>query len=235
MCDLCALQSRRGFLTRAAAFAGAATMIGATRAFADAPAAGPSPDDALERLKAGNQRFIAAPEVCEADLANNRKAVAKGQAPWASVLTCADSRVTPELIFGGVGLGELFVARNAGNVADTAVIGSIEYAIEHLHCPLVVVMGHQNCGAVKAACEVVQTGAHLPGSIGPMVEAIVPAAKAARGEAGDFLDNAVRENARLQAGLLHKSEIFEEFAKAGKVKLVYARYSLDSGAVEFLG
>ena len=87
MCDLCARQSRRGFLTRAAAIAGAATMIGATRAFADAPAGGPSPDEALARLKAGNQRFIASPEMCEADLANNRKAVAKGYADW-----CFDRR-----------------------------------------------------------------------------------------------------------------------------------------------
>ena len=91
----------------------------------------------------------------------------------------------PELIFGGVGLGELFVARNAGNTADTATMGTIEYDAEHLGSPLIVVLGHQNCGAVAAACEVVEKHTKLPGSIGPMVAAIIPAAKAS-GQARRF-------------------------------------------------
>jgi carbonic anhydrase len=239
MCVMCAIQSRRGFLTRASAVAGAAAFAGAGLRPAFAASAevsnGPSPEEAFARLKAGNRRYLAAPQLCEADLAHNRAAVAKSQAPWATVLTCSDSRVAPELIFGGVGLGELFVARNAGNVADTAVVGSIEYAIEHLHCPLVVVMGHQRCGAVAAACDVVKTGAELPGSIGPMVAAIAPAAKAVEGKPGDFVENAVRRNARNQADVVRGSPIFEDLAKAGKVKLVAAYYDLDTGAVEFLG
>jgi carbonic anhydrase len=93
-----------------------------------------------------------------------------------------------ELIFGGVGLGELFVVRNAGNVADTAAMGTIEYGAEHLGSPLVVVLGHQRCGAVEAACDVVAKHAKLPGFIAPMVDAIVPAAKAVYGKAGDFVD-----------------------------------------------
>jgi carbonic anhydrase len=238
MCVMCEVQSRRGFLTRAASVAGAAAFAGAglRPAFGAStePANGPSPSEALAKLKAGNQKYLAAPQLCEADLAGSRKAVAKGQAPWATVLTCSDSRVAPELIFGGVGLGELFVARNAGNVADTAVVGSIEYAIEHLHCPLVVVMGHERCGAVAAACDVVKKGARLPGSIGPMVAAIVPAARAVMHKPGDFIENAVRQNARNQAAIVRKSRILAGHAKAGKVTIVTARYDLDTGAVEFL-
>ncbi len=97
-------------------------------------------DEALTKLKAGDQKFLTSPELCAADMAKQRADVAKGQSPWATVLTCSDSRVSPELIFGGVGLGELFVVRNAGNTADTAVMGTIEYGAEHLGAPLVVVL-----------------------------------------------------------------------------------------------
>lgn len=195
-----------------------------------------SADEALAKLKAGNQKFVSAPQLCAAELVNNRSAVAKGQSPWATILTCADSRVSPELIFGGVGLGELFVCRNAGNVADTAVMGTIEYGAEHLGSPLVVVMGHSRCGAVQAACDVVEKDAKLPGSIKPMVDAIVPAAKAMKGKSGDFVDLSVRENARLNAEkVMTESEIVKELAHEGKLKVVYARYDLDSGAVEFIG
>ena len=195
-----------------------------------------SADDALAKLKAGNQKFVSSPQLCAAELTNNRTAVAKGQSPWATILTCADSRVSPELIFGGVGLGELFVCRNAGNVADTAVMGTIEYGAEHLGSPLVVVMGHSRCGAVQAACDVVEKDAKLPGSIKPMVDAIVPAAKAMKGKSGDFVDLSVRENARLNAEKVKaESDIVKELAHEGKVKIVYARYDLDTGVVDFLG
>ncbi|MDE2335535.1 MAG: carbonic anhydrase [Rhodospirillales bacterium] len=238
MCVLCRFEQRRGFLRRAAGIAGGIALAGPVfhHAFAasNPRSDGLSPEQALARLQEGNRKYVAAPELCETNLAGNRAAVAKGQAPWATVLTCSDSRVSPELIFGGVGLGELFVARNAGNVADTAMVGSIEYAIEHLHCPLVVVMGHQSCGAVTAACEVVRTGERLPGSIGPMVAPIIPAAKAVRGRAGDFVENAARQNARNQATVLRKSRIVDRLEKAGKVKLIVAYYHLDSGAVEQL-
>ncbi len=194
-----------------------------------------TPDEALAKLKAGNQKFIDAPQLCELDIAKQRKGVAGGQSPWATILTCADSRVSPELVFGGAGLGELFVARNAGNMADTATLGTIEYGAEHLGSPLIVVLGHQRCGAVAAACEVAEKHTKLPGSIGPMVEAIVPAAQAVMGKPGDFVDNAVRENARRTAAkIVSSSAIVEELVHAGKVKVVYARYDLDSGVVEFL-
>ena len=238
MCFECATgYSRRNFFGFAASGLAAAGLLtlgaGFSRSYA---ATSVSSDDAIAKLKAGNQKFVNAPEVCAADLVNNRTTVAKGQSPWATILTCADSRVSPELVFGGVGLGELFVCRNAGNVADTDVLGSIEYGAEHLGSPLVVVMGHSRCGAVQAACDVVAKGAKLPGSIKVMVDSIVPAAKAVKGKPGDFVDNAVRENARLNAAkVTAKSEIVREFVHEHKLKVVYARYDLDTGAVDFLG
>jgi carbonic anhydrase len=194
-----------------------------------------SPDEALARLKAGNDKFVNAPQLCEAGLREERANTAEDQSPWATVLTCSDSRVAPELIFGGAGLGELFVARNAGNVADTAVLGTIEYGAEHLGSPLVVVLGHQRCGAVQAACDVVAKHVELQGSIRPMVDAIVPAAQAQEGKPGDFVDNTVRENAhRNAAAILAGSDIIRELIHEGQVKVVYARYDLETGVVDFL-
>jgi carbonic anhydrase len=235
MCPKCQTLARRGFLSFSMAGL-AAGLLGAggiaTPGFA---ATNLSPDDALAKLKEGNNRFVSAPQLCEADMAARRTDVAKGQSPWATILTCSDSRVSPELVFGGVGLGELFVARNAGNMADTATMGTIEYGAEHLGSPLIVVLGHQKCGAVAAACDVVEKHTKLPGSIGPMVEAIVPAARAVLGKPGDFVDNAVRESAkRTAAKISGKSHIVEELAHQGKVKVVYARYDLASGVVDFL-
>jgi carbonic anhydrase len=237
MCFECVKLNRRNFMGFAAsgvAAAGLWTVGGAlSPSFAKTAL---TADEALAKLKAGNEKFIAAPDLCAANLGANRTAVAKGQSPWATILTCADSRVSPELVFGGVGLGELFVCRNAGNVADTAVMGTIEYGAEHLGSPLVVVMGHSRCGAVQAACDVVEKEAKLPGSIKPMVDAIVPAAQAMKGKGGDFVDAVVRENARMNSEkVMAESEIMKELAHEGKVKVVYARYDLDSGKVDFLG
>src|SRR5205085_7871023 len=161
---------------------------------ASGPATTLTPDEALAALKSGNQRYLNDPQVCTLELAKRREEVAPHQAPWATIISCADSRVPPELIFGGLGLGELFVARNAGNLVDTATMGTVEYGAAVLGSPLIVVMGHSHCGAVSAACDVVTENATYPGSIGPMIDPIVPAALAVRDTAGDFLDNAVRES-----------------------------------------
>jgi carbonic anhydrase len=192
-------------------------------------------DDAIERLKSGNEKYVSAPEVCEFNLAKQRERVRKAQTPWATILTCADSRLLPDLIFGGVNLGELFIARNAGNVVDTGILGTVEYSAEHLGIPLIVVLGHEACGAVSAACSVVEKHEKFPGSIGPMVNAIVPAAKAVYGKPGDFVDNTVRENAkRAAAQIATKSQIVSHLIRAKKIKVLAARYDLDSGRVEFL-
>ncbi len=237
MCEVCnqRMFGRRDVL----GLAGMGLVAGATGLFSsEAVASGNTTsltaDQALEKLKAGNARYVANPQLCVADLTNNRSTVAKGQAPWAAFVSCADSRVPPELLFGGLGLGELFVARNAGNMVDTATMGTLEYGAEHLGVPLIVVLGHERCGAVAAAVEVFKTGAKLPGSIGPMVKPIVPAVKAVAKKEGDMVDNAVRENARLTAEKIKtQSPIIAHLIKAGKVKVVAARYDLDDGKVEF--
>jgi carbonic anhydrase len=203
---------------------------------ADGPTTSLSADQALARLKAGNQKFVTAPDVCAAELAQRRSAVAKAQSPWATILSCADSRVPPELLFGGVGVGELFVARNAGNMADTATMGTIEYGAVVLGVPLIVVLGHERCGAVASACEVVDKNTQFPGSIGPMVEAIVPAARSVKGRPGDFVDNAVRENAiRTARRIGSESPLVADLVGKGKVRVVAARYDLDDGRVQFYG
>jgi carbonic anhydrase len=192
-------------------------------------------DEALAKLKSGNEKYVTAPELCSLDLTKNRASVAGGQTPWATIVSCADSRVPPELLFGGLGVGELFVARNAGNMVDTATMGTIEYGAAVVGIPLVVVLGHQRCGAVEAACEVVTKRTRFPGSIGPMVRAIVPAAAAVRKQPGDFVDNAVRESAKRTAiQVATRSRIVAGLIKSGKVKVVAARYDLDAGKVEYL-
>jgi carbonic anhydrase len=229
------LPNRRRFLSLAAAGAAAAYGLGASHAFAAGPTTSVTADEALARLKAGNEKYVTAPQVCADDLSKHRETAAKGQMPWAVILTCSDSRVPPELLFGGVGVGELFVARNAGNMADTATMGTIEYGVGQLGAPLIVVMGHERCGAVAAACEVVEKHSKFPGSIGPMVDAIVPAAKAVFGKPGDFLENAIVESAKRTATkIATKSDIVSHSVKDNKAKVLAARYDLDSGRVEFL-
>ncbi len=191
-------------------------------------------DQALNALKEGNARYVASPQTCVADLAKRRAEVAGHQAPWATIVGCSDSRVPPELLFGGLGLGELFVARNAGNLVDTATMGTVEYGADHLGTPLVVVLGHERCGAVAAACEVVAKKAEFPGSIGPMVQPIVAAATAMSGKPGDFVDNTVRESAKRTARKLAGSPILAHLLKEGKLKIVAARYDLEDGKVEYL-
>jgi carbonic anhydrase len=238
MCDDCnrfALDRRR-FLSLAAAGIAARSVFHTRPSFAaGAATTSVTADEALEKLKAGNERYLGAPQLCAVDLSTQREHVAKAQTPWATIITCSDSRVPPELLFGGLGLGELFVARNAGNMVDTATMGTIEYGGEHLGVPLIVIMGHEGCGAVVAAREVVEKHTKLPGSIGPMVNAIVPAAKAVRGKPGDFVDNTVRESAKRTATkVATKSEIVSHLIKENKVKVVAARYDLENGRVEFL-
>lgn len=222
---------RRAFLSLGVSLSAAAALGG--NSFA-ASATSLTADQALAKLREGNQRYVTSPQACAADLAKARESVAKHQAPWATILSCADSRVPPELIFGGQNVGELFVARNAGNMADTATLGTIEYGSAVLGVPLIVVLGHERCGAVVAACDIVEKNSKFPGSIGPMLEPIIPAALAAKGMPGDFVTNAIRENAiRTAAKIVASSNIVADLVAKGKVKVVAARYDLDDGRVEF--
>ena len=146
MCEACDVKSarRRSFLRLGAGALAAAALAGSLRPAyaAEGAPTSLSPDEALAQLKAGNERYVSHPELCSIDLAAQRELVAGLQAPWATVISCADSRVPPELIFGGQGLGELFVARNAGNLVDTATLGTVEYGSAVLGSPLIVVLAH---------------------------------------------------------------------------------------------
>ena len=209
-------------------------MSGQARAAEGAPTA-LSPADALAALKSGNERFVSKPELCSIDLAKSRSAVAEHQAPWATIVGCADSRVPPELIFGGQGVGELFIARDAGNLLNIGTLGTIEYGAAVLGSPLIVILAHTACGAVKAACDVVTKNATYPGVIGRMIEPIVPAALAVRDQPGDFIDNAAKESAKRTAAQAPTvSAIVAGLVSAGKVKVVAAIYDLDTGVVTFL-
>ena len=189
-------------------------------------------EEALKELKSGNLRFVKGKSTHENQSMTRVKEVVAGQKPEAIILGCADSRVPPEVIFDE-GIGDLFVVRVAGNVSEPATTGSIEYAAEHLHVPLVVVLGHHKCGAVKATAE-----AHGPveGNIGEIVKELQPAVAAAKANPGKrgLVDDAVHENAKLVAGqLVSESKVLEHLVHEGKVKIVTAVYDLETGRVEW--
>ena len=190
-----------------------------------------TPQAAEQRLKDGNRRFTAA-RLAHKDLsASRRRTLAAGQNPFAVIVCCSDSRVPPELVFDQ-GLGDIFVVRVAGNVVDPVVLGSVEYAAEHLHAPLIVVLGHEDCGAVKAAIQ----GGEAPGDIGAIVEKIQGSVKqaAARGAKGPAeTDLAVHLNIRNSVAQIEASPIVSHLAKEGKVNVVGAKYHLQSGRVEW--
>ena len=239
MCVNCASDGigRRDFMKFGAAAAialGGAGAPPAARAAEGAPTS-LSPDEALAELKAGNELYASHPELCTVDLTSSRAAVAGHQAPWATIISCADSRVPPEVIFGGHGVGELFVARNAGNLVNVATLGTVEYGAAVLGSPLIVVLAHTACGAVKAACDVVTKNATYPGAIGPMIEPIVPAALAVRNDPGDFTNNAAKESARRTGKrLTEASPLIAGLVSDGKVKIATAIYDLKSGVVAYL-
>ena len=187
-------------------------------------------DQALQRLIAGNERYVAGTAMHPDQTIQRRAELAKGQSPFAIVLTCSDSRVAPELLLDQ-GLGDLFVIRNAGNILDDHVIGSMEYAVEHLHVPLVLVVGHEKCGAISAAV----AGGEASGHIHSLVEAIEPVVKQVKNLPGDPVENVVRANAQRIAETLTRSEpILKEAVNKGKLLVVPARYDLVTGHLEIL-
>jgi len=193
-----------------------------------------SPDAALELLKRGNAAFLDG-QTPELDFGTVRRLeLAQGQAPFVAYVSCSDSRVPPELLFGR-GLGELFIIRNAGNTVDTVAMGSIEFSVAVLGVPLVVVMGHEACGAVKAAMAVVESNARFPGSIDDMIEPIIPAVLAARDAPGDRTEAAIKANVSrtVQRLRTEADPIMLEPQRAGRLKIVGAYYSLSTGGVEF--
>ena len=192
-------------------------------------------DQALARLKQGNRRHLDGEAVQHRMTGQERRAaLATEQRPFCVLVGCSDSRVPPEVLFG-CGLGELFIVRNAGNVVDLAAMGSIEYGVVVLGAPLVVVLGHERCGAVQAAVNVVQNDATYPGSIGQMIEPIIPAVLRARREGEhDLLDRSVKQNVlRIVSRLRDTEQLLIEPQRLGRLRIVGARYDLDDGSVEF--
>jgi carbonic anhydrase len=193
-------------------------------------------DQALQRLVAGNARFVAGNPINQGRDSVRRAEVAEKQSPFAVILGCADSRVPPEVLFDE-GIGDLFLVRVAGNTAnEPALLGTIEYGVVALGSVLVMVVGHENCGAVKAAIDHVQKGTVQPGSIEALVEPIVPAVVAVKDQPADQLANAaVDENVRRQVRQLSASmPLLAPLVSAGKLKVVGAVYHLTSGQVEVL-
>lgn len=187
-------------------------------------------NEALNTLIAGNARFCEGKSIHPNQTAEKRTELTKGQCPFAVILCCSDSRVPPEIIFDQ-GLGDIFIIRVAGNIADDIIIGSIEYAVEHLNAPLVMVLGHEKCGAADATVK----GEKAPGKIESIIEKIKPALDAARKEKGDLLTNTILANIKQSVNIITKSEpVISEKIKAGKLKVAGAVYHLESGKVGLL-
>ena len=182
---------------------------------------------ALAKLKSGNARFVAAADSSAKPTQARRAETAKSQHPFAIIVGCSDSRTPPEIIFDQ-NIGDLFVVRAAGEVVDSYGLGSIEYAVEHLGARLIVVLGHERCGAVAAAV----AGDSAPGHVGNIVRTIRPAVEAVRNQPGDQLTNAIKSNVdRVTEKIRQKAELG---SLASSVRVVEAYYDLDTGKVEWL-
>lgn len=230
--------ARRRFLTGAGA---AAVGVALSRvAFAADPGKPPpkpenvmSPDAALERLMKGNTRYVDG-VAKRHDFKAEREALVGGQNPFASILSCADSRIAPEYAFDAA-RGDLFVVRVAGNFANDDVIASLEYAVAMLNVPLIMVLGHGSCGAVDATIKSLEGHTELPGHLPSLVKAITPAVKAAIPDAGSLLDNAIRENVLLNVQtLIAALPILSAAVEEKKLRIVGGIYNLSTGQVDLV-
>jgi carbonic anhydrase len=210
-------------------------MHSAAHAQAPASPSGLTPDQALERLRQGNIQYRSDNPTRPENRAARRAMLISGQQPFVAVLGCSDSRAPTETVFNA-GLGEVFTARVAGNSSLPGMVGTLEYAVAVLKVPLIMVMGHENCGAISAAKSVVETGTMLPGELGAMVAPIVPAVVQSLKAGGpDVVNNAVRLHARLTARWLHNDcQIVTSAVAKGDLKVVAAYYDIDQGSVTIL-
>jgi carbonic anhydrase len=245
MCRLCEASesivpkqtSRRRFLK----FAGgiAAGFAFASPAFAKETKPPPkpqnavSPAEALDRLMKGNARYVKGVSRRH-DFTHEREALAGGQNPYASILSCADSRIAPEYAFDS-GRGDLFVCRVAGNFANDDTVASLEYGVAVLNSPLILVLGHDSCGAVDATIKSLKDNTTLPGHLPSLVAALAPAVKASMDKPGDKLANAIRQNVvDVTAKLKSATPILSAAVADGKIKIVGGIYRLASGKVELI-
>jgi carbonic anhydrase len=192
-----------------------------------------SPDASLERLQKGNARYVAGVSLRH-DFKHEREALVGGQNPYAAILSCADSRIAPEYAFDS-GRGDLFVCRVAGNFANAESIASLEYAVAVLGVPLILVLGHDSCGAVDATIKSLKDGTTLPGHMPSLVDGIAPAVKAVSGRTGDTLANAIRQNVIDNVGKLSSATpILSTAVEQNKLKVVGGIYRLGDGRVELV-
>jgi carbonic anhydrase len=232
--------SRRDFLRTGTLAALAPWTMGVAFA-ADPPAKGApppgnaiAPADALKRLMEGNARYVAN-KPNGRDFSSGRAARAQAQYPIASILSCADSRVAPELAFDQAS-GDLFVVRVAGNIVSTELLASLEYGAQFLGSPLILVLGHSACGAVDAAIKVLKDKVVLPGKLPALVSAIKPAViDAEKAKSGSLLDNAIAENVRRQVARLKNSPpVVQKLYKDKKIDIAGGVYDIASGKVSLL-
>jgi carbonic anhydrase len=245
MCKTCELEnaahparpSRRRFLASFSAAAAALPLAGAAWAKDAAPPPKPqnavSPDGALELLRKGNDRYVEGVSKRH-DFRTEREALTSGQNPYAAILSCADSRIAPEYAFDS-GRGDLFVCRVAGNFANDDTIASFEYSVAILGAPLIMVLGHDSCGAVSATIKSLKDNSTLPGHLPSLVARLTPAVKAVAEQPGDPLANAIRQNVvDTVAALKSATPILDAAVAQQKLKIVGAIYRLATGRVDMV-
>jgi carbonic anhydrase len=230
--------SRRAVLQFAAASAWGLALGGAARAKEPKTPPKPqnvlSPDASLELLQKGNERYVEGVSRRH-DFKHEREALVGGQNPYAGILSCADSRIAPEYAFDS-GRGDLFVCRVAGNFANDETVASLEYAVAILGTPLILVLGHDACGAVDATIKSLKDNTTLPGHLPSLVSALAPAVKAVSQQPGNPLDNAIRQNVMdTVAKLKSASPILSAAVEQKKLKVVGGIYRLKDGRVDMVG
>ncbi len=235
--------SRRDFIKVSGVGAVAATSLSlggvfsSPVAFAQDTKRPETADEALKALMDGNARFVDSMKKGPGRSEERRREVVLGQAPFAAILACADSRVAPEILFDQ-GIGDLFVVRVAGNIVNPTnygIKGSLEYGVLALGAPLIMVLSHSECGAVAGSISALQKGTEFPGSINDIVQTIKPAVEIAKKEKGDLLHNSTIENVKLGVEKLNNSDpVISGLVKEGKVKVVGANYDLKTGEVTLI-
>lgn len=242
MCESDRPATTRPTLTRRNLIAGGSALAGLLAAGmgrAAAPAAPPkpqnvlTPEQALERLMEGNRRYVQG-VARRHDFLAEREALAGGQNPYAGILGCADSRIAPEYAFD-TGRGDLFVVRVAGNFVNLDNLASFEYAVAVLGTPLLMVLGHEACGAVKSTIASIEDRTTLPGHLPALVASLTPAVTAASGQPGGLLDRATAENVRLNVEKLRTATpILDAATREGRLKVVGGIYRLATGQVDLV-
>ena len=229
--------SRREFIRVAGIAVGASALAAGTDVHAEDKPERRDPEVVLKGLIEGNARYVAGESQQRARTPADFATDAKGQAPLAAIVGCADSRVPPELVFDQ-GVGDLFVCRAAGNLVSgtgSIVKGSLEFSVAELGVTLIMVLGHSQCGAVAAAIEHIDAKDALPGAIGPLIDLIKLAVLAAQGRPGNKLDNVIRANVeRCVARVKGTGPILSRAVDAGKLKVVGGVYELSTGKVEIV-